>query len=223
MRPAEAEGAVKRLREHGLIHQATFWRFLARDSHEGQARGALRAWDWWERLSEWIWPIPPIPGARSGALRMRLIRQRCGPIRLVDGTLIRRGDLIGELHLNNILALQLTERTPWRLEHAATDDLRALARWVEQQPESKRPVAFHGRTFLGRAAQRVGFATSPCPHTPYILLFRFYLHGLMVLYSREGWRRMRRGRARTGLPSEIWMSTAGLLRSYGSNPGFALG
>jgi len=199
-----------------LLDHATLWRLLARGSRDGKARGALRAWDWWERLSEWVWPIPPIPGAAAGALRMRVVRHRRHTLRLVDGTVIRRGDLIGELHLNNVLAARLAERTPWGLEGAAMDDLRALARWLEHQPDLQRPVAFHGRTFLGRAARRVGFATSSCPRTPYILLFRFYLQGLMVLHSREGWRRMRRGRPQAAFPTDIWMSAERLLQHYGS-------
>jgi hypothetical protein len=205
------------------VNQATLWRFLARDSREGSARGALRAWVWWESFSEWIWPIPPIPGARWGALRMRMTKCRRGPILLADGTVVRRGDPIGELHLNNALAIQLTQRTPWRLERAGIDDLRALANWLQTQPPSEAPVAFYGRTFLGRAAQRVGFVSAPCRRTPYILLFRFYLHGLMILYSREGWQRMRRGQAQTAYPSEIWMSANQVLKNFSPDLSLASG
>jgi hypothetical protein len=195
----------------------TLWRLLARDSRAGEARGALRAWDWWETWSESVWPIPQIPGARCGALRMRFVRYTGRSRRLADGVLIRRGDLIGELHLDNVLALRMAETSPWRFEQAAKEDLRALARWIEQTPSPARPIAFRGRTFLGRAARRSGFVCFPCRRTPYILLFRFYLQGLLVLYSREGWRRMRHTRARTAFPSDIWMSAAALLRNYGSS------
>jgi hypothetical protein len=121
---------------------------------------------------------------------------------------------VGRLHLDNAAALDLTQKTPWRLESAIVDDLRALASWVEQQPPPSRPAAFHGRTFLGRGAQRLGFTCVLCPPTPYIRLFRFYLHGLMVLYSREGWMRMRRGRARGAIPCDVWMSIGELLARY---------
>lgn len=199
-----------------MVTYATLWRLLARGSGAGRARGALRAWDWWERGSEWLWPIRPIPGACSGLLRIRLARYRGPAVRLDDGTTIRRGDTIGHLHLNNAVAAASTPDTPWRLQHMAVEDLRALAAWLAQQQGRRRPVALYGKTFLGHAARRVGFSSSPCPPTPSSLLFRFYLHGLMVMHSREGWRRMQRGRVRCAPCSEIWMSTPELLRRYGS-------
>lgn len=207
---------MKLPRYTGAMNGALVWRLLALDSGAGEARGALRVWAYWERVSERIWPIPAIPGARSSVLRMRLVSHRGRPVQLADGTQVRRGDRVGRLHLDNGAAFQLAHKTSWRLEGAITDDLRALASWVEQQPPPARPVAFHGRTFLGRGAQRLGFACIPCPSTVYIRLFRFYLHGLMVLYSQEGWMRMRRGRARSAFPCDIWMSARELLDGYGS-------
>jgi hypothetical protein len=191
------------------------WRLLALDSRDGRARGALRFWDWWERLSEHIWPIPTIPGSSALALRMRLETYRGQPVVLPDGTTIRRGDRIGALHLNNVVSARIGEGTPWPLEAAIMDDLRALASWVETLPPAERPPAFHGRTMFSRAARRMGFATSRCPRTPYILLFRFYLHGLMIIHSREGWRRMTRSGIRKSFPGDIWLSTGELLRRYG--------
>jgi hypothetical protein len=206
---------VKLPRYRGATDGALVWRLLALNSGAGQARGALRVWNWWEHLSERVWPIPPIPGTASSVLRMRLVPHRGTTIRLADGTLVCRGARVGQLHLDNGAAFQLTQKTSWRLEGAIISDLRALASWLEQQPVFATPIAFHGRTFLGRGAQRLGFTCAPCPPTPYIRLFRFYLHGLMVLYSREGWKRMRHGRAQSLFPCDIWMSASELLIRYG--------
>jgi hypothetical protein len=137
-------------------------------------------------------------------------------VRLGDGTAVRRGSLIGHIHLNNAAAAAVTADALWQLHQMAVDDLHALASWLQQQPPSARPVALHGRTLLGHAARRVGFSCSPCPSTPGMLLFRLYLHGLMVMHSPEGWRRMRRGRVRSAPCSDIWMSTQEFLRRYGS-------
>ncbi|HEX6507161.1 MAG TPA: hypothetical protein VF221_05960 [Chloroflexota bacterium] len=199
-----------------MLTYATLWRVLARDSGAGRARGALRAWDAWERVSEWIWPIQPIPGARSGILRIRLAPYRGSAIRLRDGTVVHRGAVIGHIHLNNMVAASITAESLWQLHHMAVDDLHALAAWIQRQSPTDRPIALYGRTLLGHAARRVGFSSSPCATTPGMLLFRLYLHGLIVMHSAEGWRRMRRGHVRSAPCSDIWMSTNEFLRRYGN-------
>lgn len=210
----QAEQVRRWIAPDGLSY-AGLWRVLARDSGGGRARGALRVWDMWERLSEWIWPVQPIPGSRAGLLRIRAARYRGPLMRLEDGTALRRGTAVVHLHLNNVLVAQTALDTPWELYHLALKDLRALASWVGQIPEPERPVALVAKTLLGHATHRLGFTCVPSRRTPYLPFFRLYVHGLMIMYGREGWRRMRRGHVRAATCYDIGISTREFLRRYG--------
>lgn len=124
---------------------------------------------------------------------------------------------MAHLHLDNSVAAEATPDSPWSTYDLAIDDLHALAAWLGRLPESQRPVALYGKTLLGQATRRLGFTCIQSRWTPYIPFFRLYIHGLMVLHSQEGWRRMERGHVRSAPCYDIWMSTPELLRRYGAN------
>ena len=154
---------------------------------------------------------------RRGGIMGVVFRRYRGPaVNLRDGTVVRPGDLIGEMHLDNErlrAALRVgTEAEAWRI---VRDDFRALAAWASRVAPERRPVAYGGESILAPMARRVGFEIYPLPSTAWTRLQDWYLRGVMARWSVEGRSRLREGRGRLRAAA-AWMSHATLLRRHGS-------
>ncbi len=191
---------------------------LAEHSGNGRGRGVLRTWHWVERLLQWVDPISPIPGATEHVFAVQVHHyRRRRPVTLPDGTLIQRGDLIIEIHLNNRRVTEFMRTgTLWQLIRAMRDDLRAIAAWVERDPAMREMRAIHGMSLLGRAAPRLGFVTVPRPVNFGTWVDRLFAHGLLVIYNPGGLQRLAHGRTRFTFPETVWMSRSALLSHYGA-------
>jgi len=198
-------------------HTSLGWRIIAGGSRPGEARGLLRAWPRWERLAKSMWPIIEIPGARYGMLHLRTARYRGEPLVLPDGTKITEGSLLGELHCNNGVILQLVreDANPFAARRL---DLRSLSKWIEQDSVGVQIEALRAGTILTTAASRLGFTVLEKPVTFRRRLEKFYFKGLLLLYNKEGLARILRGNTGRSYPGEVWMSRRELIRQYGSKP-----
>ena len=117
---------------------AETWRLIADGSGSGRARRFLRVWAWYERLDTWLRPNLPIPGAPTDVFRVTFVRHRGRPITLPDGTHVRRGDDLCQLHITNARLAAVTSRGVWRAQGAMEGDLRALAAAFERAVQSGR-------------------------------------------------------------------------------------
>lgn len=164
-------------------------------SGRGRAAGPLRVWLWWERLTTWWWRLRPV---RTGGLLLYSVQRWKGPtVRLRDGTVVRRGDRVLELHLRNSAFPERATDSPW--PHLATlrEDLASLRQLLIRDGA----VAAHGVTLFGEAARRLGFEVRPLPRTPWWRLVRFFLWGLRAVYHPGG-----RGHRPPPWPVEVWLS-----------------
>lgn len=168
--------------------------------------------DVWDRLARRRRHIRP---ARPDALvGVELRRHQGADVVLRDGVIVRRGDLLGELHLDNIRVRDVTRREGWFAIEAARDDLRAIARWTARQAPAARPVAYHASSLLGPLAARTGFDTRPRRRTVLARLDEWYLRWLMTRWSADGRRRLGRGHGRLRL-DECWLSADALVARHG--------
>ena len=191
-----------------------FWR-LAFHTRAGIAHGFLRFWPVWERIMLVFIPTQPIPGAPSGLFRVHFGRYLGKSITLPDGTTVKRGDLVCELHMSNVKLTQITDT--WALIRALGGDLRALAAWAEQPDFPARVRALYGYSLLSRGAPRLGFTLRDRRITLYARLERFFLMGLLALYNAQGVERLRHGTTFAHYPQELWMSRDELRRRYGAD------
>jgi MFS family permease len=195
------------------------WR-LAGGAGGGHARGFLRFWRLYERISLALLRPRPIPGAPSGIFLVRFARYHGRPITLPDGTPVRRGDRIVELHLLNATVPQVaSSASAFALVREMAADLGALATWSHMPDFPGDARALYGLTLLGRAAGRLGFTVRERPRTLMARLDRLFMTGLLALYSPEGLARLRRGTTYGSFPMEVWMSRAELVRRYGAPGG----
>jgi len=194
--------------------------WLVRDSGGGRARGLLRVWPLWEGLAHRLWPTMDIPGARHGLLSLHFTRYRGRTFVLPDGAMMRHGDPICELHMNNHAFLRALGEASgaerWAIVPIFRDDLRSLAAWIRSDRPPPRIKAIVGRTVLGRGAVRLGFTMRPRGGSLLSLFDRLFLDGLLILYTPEGQERMRIGKTVRDDSADAWMSITELLRRYGA-------
>jgi hypothetical protein len=191
------------------------WRlaFRARDGH---ARGFLLFWPFWEFITILVHPQERIPGAPFDLLRVEFTRFHGKPITLPDGTAIKSGDRIAEMHIHNAALVEVAKRANgWQLLRMMMGDLDELARWTEKADFPADVHAFYGYTILSRAAPRLGFTIRTRPHSLRTWLDGFFLTGLLVLYNPRGRNRLEEGQVYGSDPVEVWMSRSELERRYG--------
>jgi hypothetical protein len=189
------------------------WR-LSGGSRAGHARGFLRFWRFWERFTALIWHLRPVPGAQHGLLAVRVTRYRGRPIDLPDGTHVERGARVAILHFQNHALVKHAAAGPWELLGYLSEDMRALAAWLEAGELPADIKAIYGITLLSRAAPRLGFTLRPRPRTFMAWFDRTFMYGLLILYHPDGQQRLARGTTYGDYPQEAWMSRREVLRRY---------
>jgi len=182
-------------------------------------RFVLILWPVADKFLRTISQTRPVRADDSGIIRLNLHRYK-GPTRVLnDGSKIKIGDTIIELHLNNAwfkrrrnLYLS-TSQSPREFLGYFAQDLRILAQQISSGIFGD-IAALHGSTLLHIAARRLGFQVDELPDSLWKRGARFYMAGLMQVYHL-------RGGGVSGLREkawelkEVWLSRAALLNKYG--------
>lgn len=179
----------------------------------------LVLWPVADRLLRIIQHIRPLKVDYDGSICFNLHRYK-GPSRLLnDGSEVRSGDRIIELHLNNDWFIRRR-----KLNLGASQSLReflgCFARdlhFLAQQVDSGtfgNIAALHGSTLLHVVARRLGFQVDDLPDSLWKKVARFYMAGLMQAYHMRG-DGVLRLREKAWELKEVWLSRAALLSKYG--------
>ena len=170
----------------------------------------LAAWEGFDRRRRRIRPM-----RREGILGLEMARHRGRAVALGDGTIVRRGDLVGEVHLLNPRVRELETRAGLAAAYReARADLRALAAWSEDRVPERRPVALHGVGIMARLASRAGWELKPRARTPWRRVQDWYFRWLLVHWSPAGRERLRHGRGPLS-SVDAWLSGRALQARYG--------
>lgn len=172
---------------------------------------------WWERRHGIIACAP------GSLVRLEIRAHRGPPVTLEDGTVIRPGDPLGEIHIDNMKVTEYQRQTsdPRRLGllfgRGMAEGLRLLADYLVANPD-KRIVAVHATTLYWDGSERLGFEV----HRIHNWWTRWWANAwfkfLLWYYHPEGIKRSR-GRARLREPREAWMSLERLMARYGAGSG----
>jgi hypothetical protein len=182
-------------------------------------RFVLILWPVADRLLRVIYHIRPLKADDSGIIRFNL-RHYKGPARVLnDGSKVKTGDTIIELHLNNAwfkrrrnLNLRASQ-SPRKFLGCFAQDLRILAQQIASGMLGN-ITALHGSTILHVAARRLGFQVDELPDSLWKKGARFYMAGLMQVYHLRG-DEVSGLREKSWELKEVWLSRAALLTRYG--------
>lgn len=173
----------------------------------------LAIWEGFDRLRRRIRPM-----RTDGILGLEVARHRGRPVALADGTIVRPGDLVGEVHLRNRRVRDLEARDGLAAAfREGRVDLRALATWAGRQPPAGRPVAYHGAGIMARFAARDRWEMRPRPRTPWRRVEDWYFRWLLARWAPSGRERLRRGHGPLS-SVDAWTSERMLRHRYGGGP-----
>jgi len=182
-------------------------------------RFILILWPVVDRFLRIIYHIRPLRADDSGIIRFDL-RHYKGPTKVLnDGSEVKAGDTIIELHLNNAwfkrgrkLNLKASQ-SPREFLGCFAQDLRILAQQIVSGMFGD-ITALHGITLLHVAARRLGFQIDELPDSLWKKGARFYMAGLMQVYHLRG-DEVSGLREKPWELKEVWFSRAALLTRYG--------
>lgn len=170
----------------------------------------------------WLWRLEDVGPAEGGAFRVRPVTYRGEEIRLSDGTSVRPGQPIGELHLRNDTLASLHEQAEgsrqvgWLFRDLLVRGLRDLADLAREGERYRHLPGFCGTSMLHYGAEKLGLEVRPVRPGLRLRLLRIYQRLLTARHHPSGAGRMAQG-TRTRDPAEVWISRASLLALYGSD------
>ncbi len=182
-------------------------------------------WDLWEKLFARLYHVRSVGGSGGhGVLRWNPRRYKGADFTLADGTVVRNGDVIGEIHFDNDRVLELSRGAASEggaalaVMRAVAEGLGDLARAVKSGEIGPEVKCFWGLSMFHRGAERLGFQVEPVRGFYRREIVGGFEKLVISVYHPEGLRRLTRGRA--GLvPREIWLSRTTLEERYGGASG----
>jgi hypothetical protein len=187
--------------------------------HRVPPRFVLLLWPAVDRLLRVIHHIRPLKSDNSGIVSLDIRYHKGRTIALNDGSRVKTGDKIIELHLNNDwfkrrrkLAIKVSQ-SPREILGCLEQDLRFLAQQVVDGT-FEGVVALHGSTFFYTGAKRLGFQVEELPDSLWKKGAYFYIAGLMQIYHLRAGEAPKRREKPLEL-KEVWLSRAALLTRYG--------
>jgi hypothetical protein len=177
----------------------------------------LSAWEVWEKFFAKLNHIQKI--RPDGLFRLNAHRYHGPALELNDGTPVRPGDLVAEIHLSSrdALLLQLKYNSRVKVAIAARkalmQDLVCLAALLEQEQGLAEVKACYAITMLYHGARVLGFEDRELGNRVLRWLFTLGEGFLLVIYHPAGLSRLWQGRQDL-TPRYIWMSRLKLLRDF---------
>jgi len=179
----------------------------------------LILWPVIDKLLRVVYHIRPLKADGSSIICLDL-RHYKGPTRVLnDGSKVKTGDTIIELHLNNAW-FKTRRKLNMKASHSVGEilgcfeqDLCFLAQQVVNG-KFEGVAALHGSTLLHTGAKRLGFQVEELPNTLWRKGAYFYMAGLMQVYHLRG-DKVSGLREKPWELKEVWLSRAALLTRYG--------
>ncbi|QZY56391.1 YkoP family protein [Crassaminicella profunda] len=129
-------------------------------------------------------------------------------IEILDGTMIKNGDVVAEMHIDNLKVDQL-ENDYRKLFRRLKEELQALSNLIINEKEFEEIKAYHGTTLLYPLAKKQGFTIVEMDKGPKKYFLILWENILRIVFKKD---KKIRDRLRT--PKECWISKGQLLQKY---------
>lgn len=186
-----------------------------------QKRILVRLWIAYERILLKVLQINPVD--RSNPLLRLRVRPYHGnqPILLDDGTAIRKGDRIVELHLDNRQLFQLgalssnSTQLAIQLIRGMQHLLPKVSERIQRDPAFRGVKGLYGISLMNRGPQQLGFTVVDLPRGIFAGITKWYLRLLLAVIHPSGNQRLQK-KNELLVPKIIVMSSQELLARYHS-------
>lgn len=176
----------------------------------------LSVWGFFDPLYYELTRLQRVPDERDrNAFRVRLMTYRGRPIRLADGTIVKRGVRVLKVHLHNIALLQDMRhiygdvaRARWLYRHVQ-QSMPGLCRFLQQHPQFRHVDGMIGITMLNRGCRSLGFQPIPLNNPLYKTYKWVTLLPIFLLSADRPWQTWRKHE-----PVYLYMSIPDLLARY---------
>ncbi|MTI81427.1 MAG: polysaccharide deacetylase family protein [Firmicutes bacterium] len=182
-------------------------------------RATVGLWSLWERFFAYAAGVKPLTEAVDSAFSLAVRKYRGKPLNLPDGTLIKPGDLMGELHFDNNLLLNITSqaRAPERVATALLRNVRKslpqVADALRSDPRYNQVKAVYGVTIIHRGAKFLGFNIFEIyPHLLRVIT-TWYQRWLLIVFHPNGFSHLIKHRSKM-VPKMLVMSKDQLVQRY---------
>lgn len=125
-----------------------------------------------------------------------------------DGTIIKNGDLVAEIHIDN-LKIHKIENDFRNLSKVFREELQALGDTIVNEETFKDIKAYHGTTLLYSFAKREGFTIIDIHKGTKTYFLSIWENILRIVFKKD-----QRKRNKFRAPKECWISKEQLLEKY---------
>ncbi|MCZ8516693.1 hypothetical protein O9H85_30810 [Paenibacillus filicis] len=176
-------------------------------------------WHSWDRLFHLCFGVKPIGYADPPFFLFRVRRYLGNEVVLSDNEILRCGDRVMELHLNNEILARLVSESR-SLVHCAVriiqmvkEALPYMHEILKRDPRYHNVKAIYGITMIHQGAERIGFTVMNLPDGWFSRLTRIYLRSLLSVIHPDGSARLKGNKAALK-PKLLAMSVHSLKKKY---------
>lgn len=149
-----------------------------------------------------------IPNTEYGYIYIDVLKHKGKDVLLSDGTIIKKGDQVAEVHINNKKMKEVSIRMVLKVFNS---ELAAMANAVKNNTEYADLKGLFGRTVLYPINKKLGFEVLEVRSKPLKLFLRIWDNLIKLVFSTSN-----KGKFIMREPKEVWMSRTALINKIKS-------
>lgn len=147
-----------------------------------------------------------IPGSKYNYVYIEIAKYKGKTIELSDNTVIKKGDIVAEIHVNNDSVDEIDVRSVIKVYHS---EVLAMAKQLKENDDYKDIKAVWGRTVLAPLTKRLGFEVFDI-ETGYMKRFiKIWDNLIKIAFTSKD------DKVKFREPKEVWISRDAIIKNLG--------